>query len=220
MDVRPPKIRAVDGVIPRRPAAAKSRHPLQFVPLAQMPATKPKPQAQTASPAASAAAPRPAQPPRTAPGISSSRAAGQEPAPPDEQLKSQPLRTPYRLDFTAPEGYHLKRRWWQNLLFPAAILLCLSASFVVQSLPLGIAAIALYAAVAWIKKIPSRVSFVMAFLAIVTVVVLLVVRQNVTLAGNFATYTFLLLVVAIGSTVQESQIRPKQRRSKIPHLHG
>lgn len=188
--------RVVDGIAPRS-------HPLQFVPLAGKP-----PQA---------AAPQPA-PQRTA--TKPGPARQPEPAAPDEQLKSQPLREPYRLDFTAPDGYQQRRHWWQHLLFPVIIFMCLGASFVVQSLPLGIAAIAVYALVAWIKKIPSRVSFVMAFLAIVTVVALLVIRQNVELAGNFSTYTFLLLIVAVVSTVQESRIKPKQRRSKIPHLRG
>ncbi|HSW99001.1 MAG TPA: hypothetical protein VLF71_04130 [Candidatus Saccharimonadales bacterium] len=128
---------------------------------------------------------------------------------------------PRRLDFTAPQQPRHRRRWWQSLLFPCAILVCLSASFVVQSLPLGMAAIAVYGIVAWARHIPSRVSFIMAFLALLTVVILLVVRQNVDLASNFATYAFLLLVVGIASTMLESRIRrPKHRRSKIPHLRA
>jgi hypothetical protein len=142
---------------------------------------------------------------------------------PQPQQASQPVTAPapQRRDFTAPQDYvPRRRRWWKNLLFPLAILVCLSASFVVQSLPLGVVAIALYAAIAWIRHLPSRVSFVMAFLALLTVVVLLVVRQNVDLAGNFATYTFLLLVVGVISTMLESRVKTKPKRSKIPHLRG
>lgn len=137
-----------------------------------------------------------------------------------QAVPQQPV-SPHRLSFAAPPQLARRRRWWQNLLFPLAILVCLSASFVVQSLPLGIAAIAVYALVAWLRRIPSRVSFIMAFLALVTVVILLVVRQNVDLASNFSTYAFLLLVVAIASTMAESRVRPKKhQRSKIPHLRG
>ncbi|HEX7963842.1 MAG TPA: hypothetical protein VF466_04615, partial [Candidatus Saccharimonadales bacterium] len=98
------------------------------------------------------------------------------------------------------------------------ILLCLCASFAVQSLPLGMAAIALYAVVAWARRLPSRYSFIMAFLSLATVIVLLVVRQNVEMASNFSTYTFLLLVVGIVSVVLEPGAYPKRRNSKIVNL--
>lgn len=128
------------------------------------------------------------------------------------------LQQPQRLTFDAPEELQPRKHWWQRLAFPAVILLCLCASFLVQSLPLGMAAIAVYAAVAWIKKLPSRYSFIMAFLSLATVIVLLVVRQNVDLASNFSTYTFLLLVVGIISVMLESKTYPKKRNSKIPYL--
>jgi energy-coupling factor transporter transmembrane protein EcfT len=136
------------------------------------------------------------------------------------QAAAQPLQQPQRLTFTAPQQLQPRRRWWQRLAFPAVILLCLCASFLVQSLPLGMGAIAVYAVVAWIKKLPSRYSFVMAFLSLTTVIVLLVVRQNVDLASNFSTYTFLLLVVGIISVMLESKTYPKRRNSKILNLRG
>jgi hypothetical protein len=195
MDNKPRRSRSVDGLRPRSPLAPgmpKHTHPLQFVPKAHPP--------------------QPATPKQQRP--------AQQAASPVASAQVRSLHEPYRLDFTAPEGYEPKRHWWKNLLFPLAILMCLSASFVVQSLPLGVGVIAVYGVVAWIKAIPSRVSFIMAFLALLTVVVLLVVRQNVELAGNFATYTFLLLVTGIVSAMIESRVKPKQRRSKIPHLRA
>jgi hypothetical protein len=142
---------------------------------------------------------------------------------PAPQALPQPVLThgqpPQRLDFTAPAQKAPRRRWWRGLLFPLSILLCLSASFLVQSLPLGMTVIAVYAVVSWVRHLPSRYSFVMAFLALLTVVTLLVVRQNVDLAGNFATYTFLLLVVGIVSSMLESRIvKTKRPHSKILHL--
>lgn len=134
-----------------------------------------------------------------------------------QQATAQPQQ-PQRLTFDAPQEFQPRTRWWQRLAFPAVVLLCLCASFLVQSLPLGMAAIGVYAAVAWIKKLPSRYSFIMAFLSLATVVVLLVVRQNVDLASNFSTYTFLLLVVGVISVMLESKTYPKKRNSKIPYL--
>jgi len=144
-------------------------------------------------------------------------AAARQPQPqPVANANTQPQ--PQRLTFEAPQQLQPRRRWWQRLAFPAIILLCLCASFLVQSLPLGMAAIAVYAVVAWFKKLPSRYSFVMAFLSLATVVVLLVVRQNVDLASNFSTYTFLLLVVGIVSVMLESKTYSKKRSSKILNL--
>lgn len=111
-----------------------------------------------------------------------------------------------------------RRRWWQPLLLLAIILLCLSASFLVESLPLGMAAIAIYAAIAWAKRLPSRYSFSLAVLSLGTVIVLLLVRQDVLLASNFATYTFLFLVIGTVAALIEPGAYPKRRNSKIPNL--
>ena len=105
-----------------------------------------------------------------------------------------------------------KRRWWRPLLPPLVIIASLCGSFLVQSLAVGMAAIAVYAAVAWIKKLPSRYSFVMAFLSLAAVILLLLVRQNVELASNFSTYTFLLLVVGIVSVILEQKKYPKRKK--------
>ena len=129
----------------------------------------------------------------------------------------KPAPAPQRRTFTAPPALTPRRRWWHKLLFPLAIVLCLCASFLVQSLPMGMAAIAVYAVVAWLRRFPSRYSFGLAFLSLATVVVLLVVRQNVDLASNFATYTFLFIVVGTVSSTLESRANLK-RRSKILHL--
>jgi hypothetical protein len=123
-----------------------------------------------------------------------------------------------RLSFEAPEARRPRRRWYKPLLFPLAVLACMSASFLVQSEPIGVAAIAVYGVVAWFKRIPARTSFIMALVSLAAVILLLVVRQNVQLAGNFSTYTFLLLVVGIFSAVREGQAHPKRRNSKIPNL--
>lgn len=121
----------------------------------------------------------------------------------------------HRRTFAAPPEMRQRRRWWHKLLFPLCLVLCLCAGFLVQSLALGMTGIGLYAVVAWVRRLPSRYSFVLAFLSLVTVVILLVVRQNVELASNFATYTFLLLVVGIVSATAESRGNSQLTRSKI-----
>jgi len=154
------------------------------------------------------------RPASAAPRLTAQPAPTPAPVPPARQ----PATPPRRHTFSAPPELRPRRRWWHKLLFPLCVLLCLCASFLVQSLPLGMAAIGLYAAIAWLRKLPSRYSFVLAFLSLVTVVVLLVVRQNTDLASNFATYTFLLLVVGIVSSMFESRVNLKHKSSKITHL--
>jgi hypothetical protein len=49
-------------------------------------------------------------------------------------------------------------------------------------------------------------------MSLVTVAVLLVVKPNAVLAGNFATYTFLLLVTGVIALAIEA--RPQKRRKR------
>jgi|GEM_PF-5904100 len=126
-----------------------------------------------------------------------------------------PVRQHSRRTFTAPAVLQPRRRRWQPLIFPVLLLLCICGSFLVQSLPIGMAIIAIYGVVVWAKRLSSRLSFMLAFLSLATVVALLAIRQNVDLAGNFATYTFLLLVVGIVSSILESHVNIKHKRSRI-----
>ncbi|HSX00252.1 MAG TPA: hypothetical protein VLH38_04415 [Patescibacteria group bacterium] len=120
--------------------------------------------------------------------------------------------TPQHRTFAAPPKFQPRRRWWNRLVFPTIVVLCMCTSFLVQSLPIGMAVIAIYALVAWARRFSSRVSFVMAFLSLSTVVALLVVRQNADLASNFATYTFLFLVVGVVSSILESPAGKRHKR--------
>jgi hypothetical protein len=51
--------------------------------------------------------------------------------------------------------------------------------------------------------IASRTTFTLALLSMVATTLLLVVRGNIPLAQNFATYTFLLLVVGVITLTRE-----------------
>jgi hypothetical protein len=108
-----------------------------------------------------------------------------------------------------------RRRIWSHLQLPVFVLGGMLAGLFMQSVVLGMGIAAMYALVAWFGRVPSRITFVLAFLSLLTVVALLVIRQNVELAGNFATYTFLLLVTGIISLMLESRVSPKLKRGKI-----
>jgi hypothetical protein len=95
--------------------------------------------------------------------------------------------------------------FWQRLQLPLVILGGLIIGFFMQSLTFGVALIALYGVLAVICKVQSRVTFVLSFLSLVATVLLLVIKRNPEQSGNFATYTFLLLVVAVISLMIESK---------------
>lgn len=196
----------IDGFKPKPPAAFTRRdrlHELQGLPGASGGVVAAKPQLVHAAPPL-----RPAHQPRLTqkPGIPAA------PAP-------QPKQPPQRISFEAPNPPKRSRRLWlRALLFPVAILFSLFASFLVQSQPLGIGALVIYGIVAWVRRVPSSYSFVMAVISLITALALLLTRPTIDLATNFSTYTFLLFVIGIISAVRESQSYPKRRNSKIPHL--
>jgi hypothetical protein len=66
-----------------------------------------------------------------------------------------------------------------------------------QSAAFGQLAIVIYGVLALVRGIPSRTTFMLALLTMLGTIVLLVFKGDVVLAQNFATYTFLLLVVGV-----------------------
>jgi di/tricarboxylate transporter len=77
------------------------------------------------------------------------------------------------------------------------------AGIFAQSSVFGQLAVVAYGITAFIWNIASRTTFTLALLAMVATTLLLVVRGDVSQAQNFATYTFLLLVVGVISLIRE-----------------
>jgi hypothetical protein len=78
------------------------------------------------------------------------------------------------------------------------------AGFGMQSLSFGLVAIGLYGIAALVFKLYSRTTFTLALISLIAVPIILVARQNTEVASNFATYTFLLIVIGIISLLRES----------------
>ena len=64
-----------------------------------------------------------------------------------------------------------------------------------QSLVIGEVLIVVYAIFAFVRRVPSRTTFLLALMSLVLIVVLLTMKPESRLAQNFAVYTFLLLVI-------------------------
>lgn len=100
----------------------------------------------------------------------------------------------------------------EHVSFPKRLLLSLGKlmlgigmlafAFLVQSPAFGQLAILVYAAAALIWRISSRITFILAVMAL-GLVLLTSVRSDVELAGTFALYAFLLLIVGTISLWRE-----------------
>lgn len=128
----------------------------------------------------------------------------------------RPARAPLQRPFQITSARSAKPNLWSRLQLPAVILAGMLAGFFVQSLLFGITAIVLYGALALAFRVPSRATFMLAFMALVTVVVLLLFRPGTALAGNFATYTFLLLVTGVIALAIEARPPKRRKRRKNP----
>lgn len=87
---------------------------------------------------------------------------------------------------------------------PLLVLAIVAGGFLIQqSAIIGEICIVVYAIVVLKQKIAARLTFILALLAFVGVLVLLLFQANQTLAANFALYAFLLLAVGSLSLLRE-----------------
>ncbi|HKU18915.1 MAG TPA: hypothetical protein VJP80_06615 [Candidatus Saccharimonadales bacterium] len=102
-----------------------------------------------------------------------------------------------------------KRRLLRTLHLPLllAVASTLLAGVLFQSLVIGEISIAAYALFAFVRRIPSRTSFILAALSVLTVLVLLGTQGYSSLADNFAVYAFLLIGTGVLSLIRETRAR-------------
>jgi hypothetical protein len=124
----------------------------------------------------------------------------------------QPVKTPRKRTFEPVASDRIKPSFWERFQMPLIVLGCMLAGFFVQSLVFGMLSIAAYGIAMFVFHINSRVTFTLAFISLITVVALLLIKQDVNLASNFATYTFLLLVLGVIALSLEA--RPQVRRKR------
>lgn len=90
-----------------------------------------------------------------------------------------------------------RRRHWPKLTMQLILFIVLAgaAGFLLQSVTAGESIIAVYALYAIIRHVESRITFILALIALVSTALLSTFNGDSTLANNFAVYAFLLLVV-------------------------
>ncbi|HUS26346.1 MAG TPA: hypothetical protein VMY99_03295 [Nevskiaceae bacterium] len=109
-------------------------------------------------------------------------------------LQLQPAKRRYARPTTSVKRKRRLPDWlqYQLIIFGAMI-----AGYGMQSYAFGEVAVVCYGIAAFIWRVPSRTTFTLALLSMVATILLLVGRGNVALAQNFATFTFLFLVVGV-----------------------
>lgn len=114
------------------------------------------------------------------------------------------------------------KKVWKQLQIPLILLGGFVGGFLVQTPWVGIALAGIYSVIALFGKIPSRITFSLAAVAVGAVCVLFLFKPNRELASIFTTYTFILLATGVLCMIRESheeqrRFKKKSRKSRSRH---
>jgi len=98
---------------------------------------------------------------------------------------------------TTPKAARKKRGMPAWLEVPLMGFGAIAAGLLAQSALIGQLMIVAYGVAAFFLRVRSRTTFTLALMSMIATIILLTFRGNVSLSQNFATYTFLLLVVGV-----------------------
>jgi len=107
-----------------------------------------------------------------------------------------------------------KQGFWQRLQLPLILFGGTISGFMIQTMALGMLVIGIYGIYAIVTRVPSRTTFMLAALCVGAVTILLLLKPNAELAGNFSTYTFLLLVIGVFTLLREGRPLKRRKRSR------
>jgi hypothetical protein len=111
-----------------------------------------------------------------------------------------------------PETQRREHRWLQKIHLPLLLLAGLGGGFFADSLVLGMALLAAYGIYAFVTNIPSRTTFTLALLILAAISLLLLFKPNLDLIRNFATYTFVLLLIGVITLGKEAKMPKRMPR--------
>lgn len=127
-------------------------------------------------------------------------ARAQKPEPPPPPKPATPARRVYAKPLPTSRPKKRLPSWLETSLI---VILAIIAGMLAQSAVFGQLEIVAYGLAAFIWRIPSRTTFTIALVSMVATILLLVGQGDEVLTQNFATYTFLLLVVGVMSLGRE-----------------
>lgn len=132
----------------------------------------------------------------------------QQPTPP-QTTERHVIERPYARPKASARPKHNR---FEKLQLPLLLLAGLFGGLLAQTLALGLILLTIYAVFAFIKRIPSRTSFMLALLLLIAISVLFLLKPDIQLSRNFATYSFILLLIGVATLGRESRLPKRQRR--------
>lgn len=105
-------------------------------------------------------------------------------------------------------------KFWQKLQLPLLLIIGAAGGFFAETLPIGLAMLAIYAVVALVTRIPSRTTFTLALLLLGGISAMLLLKPSMPLIRNFATYAFILLLIGAITLVREARLPKRTRRKR------
>lgn len=141
---------------------------------------------------------------------------GFRPRPSQAQAIAVPAAPPQRRLYFKPAAAarEPKRNVWQKLQMPLLLLAGSTGGFLAGDLVFGLVVLTAYAVLALVTRIPSRTTFTLAFLLLGAISVMLLLKPNMQLIGNFATYAFVLLLIGAITLGRESRLPKRTRRQQ------
>lgn len=87
-----------------------------------------------------------------------------------------------------------------------------AGGFLAGNVVVGLALLAIYGAFAFVTRIPSRTTFTLALLLLAAISAMLLLKPNLPLIQNFATYAFVLLLIGVITLGREAKMPKRMRR--------
>lgn len=106
-----------------------------------------------------------------------------------------------------------KRTYWQMLQLPILLAAGALGGFFAETLAVGLSMLVIYAIIAFVRRIPSRITFTLALLLLSAISIMLLVKPSQILISNFSTYAFVLLLIGVITLGRETKM-PKRTRRK------
>ncbi len=123
-----------------------------------------------------------------------------------------PTKPVQRRAYSQPVPQKKENHLWQKLQLPLLLLAGAAGGFFAESLAFGLSMLAVYALVAFFRRIPSRTTFTLALLLLAAISVMLLAKPNTALIYNFSSYAFVLLMIGVITLGREARLPKRMPR--------
>lgn len=125
---------------------------------------------------------------------------------------NMPSQVPGRRMYFRPRPVKRERRLLKKLELPLLITAGMIGGFLADNIVIGLALLTIYGIAAFVARIPSRTTFTLALLLLAAISIMLLVKPKPVLIQNFASYTFVLLLIGVITLGREAKMPKRMRR--------